>query len=154
MIEAKGGRRFFTHEENYPQLIEFSKTFDVEMSIVKLNRGKVMDLAELAPAICDPNYQNPQIEFEVLETKITKERRDRPTILKNADAIRDYIIKQLMNGKVVTLGDLREKFSKHKLTTACFCNHLRRSLEMLQKMGFSPIKVGGGKYFVEKRITT
>lgn len=49
LIETKDKRKFFTHEKNFIQLIEFSKAFNAEISIVKLEEGSVLELEELAP---------------------------------------------------------------------------------------------------------
>lgn len=146
MIEIKNGQRFFTHEKNYPQLIEFSRTFDAEISVVKLTGGQVLELAELAPAICDPLYRSPTVSFEMIETKLTVEKKNRAGILKTADAIREFIEIGLMAGETISLKELRSEFAKYNLTTACFCNHMRKTLEALQKRGFRVKKVGGGKY--------
>jgi len=35
MIELKDRRKFFTHPKNLPELIEFSKTFGAELSVVR-----------------------------------------------------------------------------------------------------------------------
>ena len=57
LIQTKDKRKFFTHEKNFVQLIEFSKTFGAEISMVKLEEGPILELKELAPAICDPSYK-------------------------------------------------------------------------------------------------
>lgn len=67
MVETNN-KKFFTHKKNYTQLIEFSKTVDAEMSIVKVDDVVILDLQELAPAICNANFQQKQPKkIEIIE---------------------------------------------------------------------------------------
>lgn len=60
MIRTKDNRKFFTYEENLPELLEFSKIFEAEISIVKIKDTNIcLDINQLAPAICNACYQNP-----------------------------------------------------------------------------------------------
>ena len=145
MIRTKDQRKFFTHEENYIQLLEFSKIFQAEVSVVEVKEAVVLDLAQLAPAICDTTFVQPAPEqYQILEVKIGQKKRQ--DILHHADKIRRHIIKRFLRGKLVSLKDLRKKFSKLKVTTACLCNHLTKAREELAKQGHQIEKVGGGKY--------
>lgn len=146
MIETKDRRKFFTHEKNFPQLIDFAKTFDAEISVVKLEEGQVLDLAELAPALCDAGYRRPRSSYKVLETKLAPRTNSRSTILRNAEKINSYVMERFLSGETVSLSELKEKFRKHKLTTACFCNHVRRAMDELKKDGMEVEKLGAGKY--------
>jgi hypothetical protein len=77
MIKTKDRRKFFTHEKNYLPLIEFSKVFNAEISIIKAKDAEVLDLDELAPAICDANYIQPQPEeYDILKV-VSKKKRNR-----------------------------------------------------------------------------
>ncbi len=70
MIKTKDKRKFFTAEENYLPLLEFSKLFKAEMSIVKVRDAEILDLEQLAPALCDANYIQPQPkECEIMTKK-------------------------------------------------------------------------------------
>ena len=53
MLKTRDNRKYFTHEKNYDYLIEFSRTFGAEVSVVEVEEAEVLDLEELAPAICD-----------------------------------------------------------------------------------------------------
>ena len=68
MIKTKDNRKFFTHEEYFPQLIEFSKTFGAEISIVKIQDNNILDINDLAPAICNGNYKN-EANYELVKIK-------------------------------------------------------------------------------------
>ena len=61
LLETKDKRKFFTHEKNFLQLIEFSRTFNAEISVVKMEQTELLDLKDLAPAICDAHYKKPKI---------------------------------------------------------------------------------------------
>ena len=150
MIETKDRRKFFTHEKNFPQLIDFAKTFDAEISVVKLEEGQVLELTELAPALCDAGYRRPRSSYQLLETKLAPRSNSRSSILRNAEKIQGYVMERFLNGDVVCLSELKEKFRKHKLTTACFCNHIRRAMDDLKKEGIVTEKIGAGKYKIKR----
>lgn len=148
LIQTKDKRKFFTHEKNYVQLIEFSKTFNAEVSIVKLEQGTILELEQLAPAICDPAYKKPNAQYEVIETKMATENRTRADILKIACKVKKYVSEQFSNRNSVSLKELKRKFKKHKLTDAALCNHVRRVKQEFEKDGFKFEKIGAGTYKV------
>lgn len=147
MIETKDKRKFFTHEKNFPMLIDFAKTFNAEISVVKLQEGQILDLADLAPALCDATYKRPKSNYEILETKLSPQHHTRDSILKTSEKIQAYITERFQAGEAVSLSDLKEKFRKYKLTTACFCNHVKRAMDAMN-VDFD--KMGAGKYKVSK----
>lgn len=145
LIETKDKRKFLTHEKNFVQLIEFSKTFNAEMSIVKIAQGEkeLLNLEELALAICDQNYQKLQIEYELIETKLGV---DKPNVQKVATKVNKYITDQFTKRMTVSLGDLKKKFKQHNLTDAALCNHVRRAKKQLETKGLSFVKISPGIY--------
>jgi hypothetical protein len=145
MVETPDHRHFFTHEKNYPQLLEFSQTFGAEISIVKVKDANVLTLEGLAPALCDPNYQN-TAEYEIIEPKLTTHKKPRP----RSKIIRDWIKNQLITGKTVKLNEIFEKFSELKMTKAAFCTHYTAVRKELTQEGWKIEKVGGGTYQAKK----
>jgi len=141
MLETPDHRQFFTYEKNYPQLIEFSKTFGAEMSVVKVKEAEVLTLENLAPALCDPTYKK-AAKFEVVEPKITVNHKPRP----KSAAIRSWIRSRLVAGKSVKLNEIFEAFSEMKMTKAAFCTHYTAVRKELAKEGWKIEKVGGGTY--------
>ena len=153
MITTKDRRKFFTYEKNYLQLLEFSKLFSAEVSIVNVKEAEILDLADLAPAFCDANYTpEKRPNYQVLEIKLPqKQKRKRKEILKIAQFIQSHIKKTFLKGEIVSLKNLNKRFAEENLTLACLCNHVavaRRELEML---GNRVVKVGGGKYRLENK---
>lgn len=148
LIETKDKRKFFTHEKNFIQLIEFSKAFNAEISIVKIEEGSILELEELAPALCDPTYKKSKIQYEVIETKISTEKRSRVEILHIADKVKKYVNEQFQSRNTVSLTELKKRFKKYKLTDAALCNHVRRVKSELEKQGFKFSKLGAGQYKV------
>lgn len=74
LVETKDKRKFFTLRKNYKNLVEYCKTFNAKMYIVKaeIDKVKVLDLPKLVPALCDKTYKNEKVDFEILETKKIK----------------------------------------------------------------------------------
>ena len=147
MITTKDHRKFFTHEKNYLQLLEFSKLFSAEVSIVNVKEAEVLDLAQLAPAFCDANYSPEKPDYQVLEIKLPRrQNRSRQDILKMAQAIQTHILKAFLKNEVVSLKKLSKKFADERLTLACLCNHVAIAKKELEKQGYRIIKTGGGQY--------
>lgn len=71
MIETTDKKRFFTLIGNQKQLREYCKAFGAKMHVVKANvkRSEVLDLPKLVPALCDKNYKNKKVEFQIVKKK-------------------------------------------------------------------------------------
>jgi hypothetical protein len=144
MVKTKDQKQCFTHEKNLPQLMEFSKTFGAEISTVQIpSESEVLELEELALALCEKKTQ--KVEYTLLEIKL-QPKRDRKTILSRAKKIQKHIEKNLLNGEVVSLKKLSNKFKNKQLTVACLCNHFKIVRLKMEKQGRVFVKIGGGKY--------
>lgn len=144
MIQTKDNKKLFTHEKNLPQLVEFSKTFNAEISVVQLySESDILELEELAPAFCEKKTQN--AKYKLIEIKL-KPKYNRNKILNRAKSIKKYIKNNLMRGYSVSLKELILKYNKYKLTNACLCNHFKQvRLDLIEK-GYLFEKTGGGSY--------
>jgi hypothetical protein len=146
MIQMPDHRRFFTPEKNYPQLIEFSKVFGAELSIVRVEPEAVRDIEDVVPLFCDGNSAE-SVKFELVEIKRPNKRRnDRRSILKLAGQIRRQISSALLAGKCVSLTGLRKKYCKYGLSTSCLCNHVRFVKEALESQGYQVERSQRGCY--------
>ena len=145
LIETKDKRKFFTQEKNFTQLIEFSKTFDASLSIVDLEEGKLLDIEELATAICDPNYKS-ESSYKNLKNEAKVETKNRLEMLKIAETIKRYIYQQFEKRNSVSLRELKKKFKKYELSDSALCNHIRKSKLEFEKQGYKFIKVNTGEY--------
>jgi len=151
LVKTKDRRSFFTHEKNLPELVEFSKTFGAEISVVQVKEAEVLDLVGLGTAICDAVYApKAQPDYEIIETKIPTRTKRRSRILKTSQKIREFIREKFYSGEVVSLQSLKKRFKRYRLTSACLCNHLRIVREELESEGHYVEKVGGGKYQLHK----
>lgn len=146
MIETRDNRRFFTEEKNYIQLIEFSKTFGAELSIVKAEDPPVLDLVSLAPALCNISYEITNPSFDVIEVKVPHTTRKRTTLRKHATTIRKWIKKTMLEGKPLRTAKIAQHYQKYELTKSCFCTHFAEVRQELEKEGHTIKKVGHGVY--------
>lgn len=147
MIKTRDNSTFFTHEKNYPQLIEFGKTFGAELSIVKVDDPPVLDLVSLAPALCtktgSPKYSN---SVEILEVILPGNVRSRKELRKQADTVKRWIRKRLLNNSVVKLSDIANRYKNYNLTLSCFCLHFASVRKELEKEGYTIQKLKNGEY--------
>ena len=142
MIETKDHKKFFTYEKNLPYLIQFSKTFNAEISKVQIpSEAEVLELEQLAPALCEKKSQN--VDYKILSMKLSS-RTKRRKIISRAKKIQNYIQDRLLTGEVVSLSELSHKF--RDLTSACLCNHFKLTRDAMIKEGHKFVKIGGGKY--------
>lgn len=145
LIKTNDDRQFFTHEKYFIQLIEFSKAFNAEISIVKLEEGSVLELEELAPAICNSNYTKSKLQYSIIKRKNVKTRTE---ILHIAKQVKKYIFEQFQSRNSVSVKDLKNKFKKYNLTDSALCNHIRRVKQEFEKDGFKIIKINANQYKV------
>lgn len=143
LIETNDNRKFFTHEKNYGQLIEFSKAFNAQISTVKIEKGPVLELEELAPAICDPTFTKQNYKYEIIETKNPRRTRGK-TNQEASILITKYIEERFTSNKEVSLEDLKNKFKNYNISDATLRNHFRKTKTELESKGykFEKIKVG------------
>lgn len=148
-----GEKKFFTFKKNFPQLVEFTKTFAAEAFLVEVeNKEGLLDLEELAPAVCDANYTNPNLEYKSIEQiypkvdQKTDEKRSRSVLLQAATHIRSFIRHKLLGKEELSLKELKLQFHHYGLTDACFCNHFTFVRKALESDGYIVSKIGGGRY--------
>jgi hypothetical protein len=145
MIELKDKRKFFTDKKHYPQLVEFSKAFDAEMSIVRTDE-EVVDLVSLANVVCDDSVNIKRPSFEILEPLVPRVNRCRSKMRHDAKIIRRWIKRQLLAGRPVKLSDLAQRYKRYNLSLACFCNHFTAVRKQLQEEGYAIQKIKRGEY--------
>jgi len=150
LLKTKDGRQFLAYEKSLPSIIEFAKTFGSEIYRVEAENQKVLELKSLVAAICDQDYVSKPIynKLEKLHPGIT---RNRDAILKTAAKIRKYIQRRLLNGKEVSLKELKERYKDCKVTDACLCSHFTSTRKSLSREGHAFEKKGAGKYCIAKK---
>jgi hypothetical protein len=154
MIRTSDRRKFFTAEGNYDELVEFTKVFNAELSLVKVEEGEILDIASLVPAICNASYR-PAVKpkYELVEVKIPQKARKlakRGELLGTARRIKAYITGKFLAGEVVSLHELQDHFSKNNLSISCLCNHVTRVRKELAVGGQRVVKVRAGEYKLVK----
>jgi hypothetical protein len=134
LLKTPDQRCFFTEEKNYPLLVEFGRTFDAEISVVKtVDQVEVLELDDLAKTICT-QVENPAFLYEVLEVKLATPVKEvvetRKNKIKQAEEVREHIKEVLMSGKTLTVADLEAKFPETpKVCLVAYFSRMRRRLE-------------------------
>jgi hypothetical protein len=150
MLKTTDQRCFFTHKNNYPQLVEFARSCDAEISIVKAQNVKILDLPELAKSICNHGQQAELPQYELVEVKVPTlpplKNRSRSNLLMQANIVSSYVKKKLLNSKIVSLTDLENKFSDFGLSKSTLYNHLARVRNELKEEGYEVSKIKPGTY--------
>ncbi len=152
MLKTTDERKFFTHKDNFPQLIEFAKTCKAEISVVKANNVKVMELPELAKSICNHGTQSDLPQYEVVEVKLPEVANPRKKLLEHANIIYSYVKDNFLQQKIVSLSDLETEFKDFGLSKAALCNHIARVRTELTDKGYSITKVKRGQYRVTNAV--
>lgn len=150
MLNANN-KKLFTHKNNFPELIELSKTFGVEVSIVKVKEAEILDFNEIASKLCEASPQTEVPVYKTIQIKIPKSGRPkklegRAKTMDEAGRIRSYVELDFLAGNEVSLTKLKEKFKKYDLTDSTFCNHISYVKNNLAKQGYKISKVSVGKY--------
>lgn len=143
LIETKDNRQFFTYQKNFNQLIEFSKHFKAKISLVDMTGGDILDLEELAPALCDSRNKKQKAEYKIIETKLNFQNKK---TIKNSTKIKNTIKKKFFMRQAVSLKFLKSKYKKLNLSDATFCNYLKNVKIEMQKEGHNIVKLKSGEY--------
>jgi hypothetical protein len=151
MIEADD-RRYFTHEEHMPQLLEFCKSFDMNMSVVKVEGAPILDITDLPKAVCDAK-KTPKAEFNVVRKILPFDPaiciplvRTRSQILETAKAVREKIHDKFAKGEAVSRDMLIEEFPDASITAATFMQHVRLARKELEEKGYQFERISPGCY--------
>ena len=136
LLRTKDKKEFLTEKNNFPLLLEFSKKFSLEVSIVKIKSATILELNELATAFCDPNYSPEETDYELIETKISQIKTPRTKIIKTSEKLDEYIKKEFLANKPMSLKKLKRRFAGHELSDSCFCNHIRKIRKELEEEGY------------------
>lgn len=140
LVKMKDQRKFFTYPKYYKELVEFSNSFGVELSIIKADNPVILSLNELAPALCSPDVQYSASFKAEKPVKIIGARTSA------AQRIRQYVRETFLKKEIVTLQTTAKKFKEENLTLACFCQHIAKVRDSLTQEGYKIVKIGGGKY--------
>lgn len=157
LVKTVDNRHFFTALDNFPQLIEFSKAQNAEVSVVKPHDPvRVLTLPDLAKSLCDPNYNVFHTNYELIEKRIGvisntgSNKLPRQKLIAQAREIREHIEKVLMDGKQISLENLGQKFAEYNLGDAAIRKHLTFVRLKLAKDGYAVSKVSVGTYKLHK----
>jgi hypothetical protein len=141
MIETKDKRRFFTSKNNFLQLGEFIKVFKPSVFLVEMKKGNMLELDEVANLLCDTEYKKENdILYDVIEeVKIEKIKTKRNKI--DSQKIRDFIKKELLDNKTISIKKLKNKFKSYELSDSTYYNQIKAVKIELGKQGFKFIKM-------------
>lgn len=146
MVRLSNNESFLTHKSNFPQLIEFSNTFNVEIiPVTVMKKSQIFELKEIPEIICSDQKIDPP-NVKVSSSTNPRKKRVRKNEIQQAQLIRGYILEQFMHGKTVELNSIREKYSNLDLTCSAFSNHIRVVKAELIKNGYKIEKVKSGNY--------
>jgi hypothetical protein len=141
MLKTKDKRKLITNKKHLAFLRGYVKTFDVKLHLVRIQgKPEILELDELAPALCDPTYNN-QVECKIVK----------PEKKSYSSKIRTFITKKLLSKKPVSLKDLKQKFKELNVTDACLSNHFSAIRKQLKQDGYTVLKIECGKYQLGSR---
>src|SRR5574343_935644 len=133
LLKTKENKLFLTYEKNLLSIIEFIKTFDIELQIVATeNKKLILELKDLIKALCNPLHKCHPIYNKI---KTIYPKRKRENIIKTATEIKEFIKNKFLTEGSISLKSLKNKFSKYNLTDACLCHHLTTIRKSMSKEG-------------------
>jgi hypothetical protein len=137
LIETKDSRKFFTQEKNLPQLIEFSKKFCANISLVNMIEGEVLSLDKLVLALCNSKYKN-QANYVLIEKKINNKSKNKSII---SSKIKTAIRKKFISKKIVNIKELKNKYEKYGFSEKVIFNYIEKIKNDLECQGFNFVKI-------------
>lgn len=143
MIHTVDGRKFFTLQKNFEQIVEFAHTFNAEVSTVLLKNGNIFNLATLATAISADEPSDGT--YEIIEVKIPRQSKTSNNRQTNRE-IKEVIRKQFIKGEPVSSKEIFTKYRNFGLTQS-YCNVLiSQVVKSFTNQGVSIKKINQGKY--------
>ena len=147
LLKTPDERLFFTEENNFKLLLEFARTFDAEISVIKTKQAvEMLDMDDLVKSICSP-AKTEVAEYSVLEVKLEAPKRASATRyekLKKTHEVNDFIRAELLAGKIVSLASLEEKYKEW--SKSALSSHLTRAKRELQAQGHYITRDKQGQY--------
>lgn len=136
LLKLKDRRNFFTHCKNLSLLGDFSKNFNANLLLVKVEKdSEILELEELAIAICNGTNQGAKTKYEIIEPLSPN---------KSSPNIRKEIRAALLNDTIVSLQILREKHPE--ATTTNLSTIFSQVRKKMVSEGYPIIKIGLGNY--------
>lgn len=153
LLKTPDDRHFFTEEKNYSLLLEFGRTFDAEISIVKTkDQVEVLDMDDLVKSICTLQ-KDEHPEYDVVEIKLAapaKSAAGRQEKLKKTHEVNDFIRAEFLAGKIVSLSGLEEKYTDW--SKSALSAHLTRTKRELQAQGHFITRDKQGQYRISPEL--
>jgi len=149
LLKTPDNRCFFTEEKHFPCLIEFGRTFEAEISVVKMKEQvEVLDLGDLAKSICTPSTTEIVPDYEIVETKLVatlkKNSEVRISNLEQGKLVLEYVQSILLAGHLVCAGDLESKFPT--INKVKLYSHFTRARREMTAQGHTLKKEKPGTY--------
>ena len=110
-----GERKFFTDKKNFRYLVEAAGRLQGELSLVRILEGQLLSLKQIAECFNDPLYTTPNIQFEVLEQKISYSPEEIEARI-ISDKIKTIIRQELLAGHDVSAKSLEDTLKDYNMT--------------------------------------
>lgn len=138
LLKFPDEREVFTHEKYQHIFIEFSKSFNVKMFNVEADDPILLHPKDVVKCFCDQNVEtNTKCNYKLFHNKIKKTR---------SYDLKEYIETNLLEGNIVSIKELYNKFQKHNLSVSTIYRHLNFVKNKLQKEGKKIEKISVGCY--------
>lgn len=139
MIKLSDKRKFLTNKKNINHLVEFSKTFNAELSIVRTSHKNIKTLEQLADEICDTNKKQEDFAYEEVQKIIRKNNRK----------IFDYIMKTLRQKKSIDIEKIMVKFKKEGVDEKNIHSQINMAVKHLKSIGMNLEKTDKSQYKIK-----
>ena len=140
LIETNDKRQFFTHKKNLIQLNDFLKTFNSKAFIVELEKGEILELDQLASALCSVGNKKIENTYKIIE-QIKKTEKNNLS-----GKIKDFIVTELVNKKPMSIKKIKSKFKKYDISEVTLYNYFKKTKLELEKKGYEFSKIKTGVY--------
>jgi hypothetical protein len=150
LLRTSDNKGIFTYEKYHHTLLEFAKSFNIEILTVEANYPNLLHPKEIAKAFCNQSEEEFETcSYRVIGSSITHSKthtNSRDKMLKKVADIRSYIESQFLEGNMVRIKELHHKFQKHNIAVSTLYRHLTYVKERLKKQSKTIVKVSAGCY--------
>src|SRR6185312_13509524 len=140
LLKFPDGREVFSSKKYHEDFMEFAKTFDVKILNVEADLPHLLEPNNIAEIFCDQN----KTDFTTCSYHVVDEKKcmfARKKMLEKVIDIRKYIESKFLEGEVVTIKELYNKFKKRKIAVSTIYRHLAHVKDQLAKEGKEVVKM-------------
>lgn len=153
-------KKLFTHKKNLYLLIHFSKRFKAKISLVKVEKAQILEMADIAQNFCEKSCSGNKVEYQTISQKFSidskkKVKKQKNITTNSRNLIKQYIKSELLAGNSISVIKVHKVFSPdYKIAISTCRKYIKDIQKDLYRDGVKTIRTSPGVYEIEQLQNT